>query len=200
MGRIKLDEKDYPQALAYFKKIIEKDKKNRFGWLYTGFTYTDMDSLKSTEATYKAALQELPEDASIWAFYGVSLQRQEKYQQAIEAFKKALELEPYNINAVTSLPLIYETLEMYEQCDSVYEAAVNRFPDNALLLNNFSYSLAERNIRLKEALEMAKKAVKAKPDNAAYLDTIGWIYFKLKNVEQAEEYIKKQVKPARNSV
>ena len=40
---------------------------------------------------------------------------------------------------------------------------------------------------------MSQKAVAAEPDNAAYLDTIGWIYYKLGNYIEAEKYIKQAI-------
>jgi Tfp pilus assembly protein PilF len=95
--------------------------------------------------------------------------------------------------------VVYESLGQFEKSDSLYEAALNKFPDNALLLNNFSYSLSERDIRLDEALEMIKKALTIVPDNGAYLDTIGWIYYKWKNYPEAEKYIKQAIEVRENS-
>ena len=59
------------------------------------------------------------------------------------------------------------------------------------MLNNYGYSLAERNIQIDLALTMAKKAIAAQPDNASFLDTMGWVYFRLGDYKQAEVYIKK---------
>jgi tetratricopeptide (TPR) repeat protein len=82
---------------------------------------------------------------------------------------------------------------MVAKSDSLYEVAIERFPENALLLNNYSYSLSERNLQLDRALEMSKKANILEPDRPAYLDTIGWIYFKLGKLEEAEFYIRKSI-------
>ncbi len=199
MGRIELESKNYLQALTNFNKIIEKDSTNRFGWLFLGFTYTDMGEISQAEKNYKQAVIKLPKDASLWSYYGLTMYSQKKYKEAVHPLKKALELEPLSMNALTTLPIIYENLKMYNQCDSLYEIAIKRFPDNDLLLNNYSYSLSERNIRVDEALEMAKKAVKGQPQNAAFLDTIGWIYFKLGQYEDAELYIKKSIEIQSNS-
>ena len=66
-------------------------------------------------------------------------------------------------------------------------------------LNNYSYSLVERNIHLNKALEMAKKAIELEPDNAAYLDTIGWIYYKMDNIDKALSFIRKSVELDNNN-
>ncbi|MCB0315715.1 MAG: tetratricopeptide repeat protein, partial [Calditrichaeota bacterium] len=78
---------------------------------------------------------------------------------------------------------------MYSRLDSLYEAALAIYPTNALLLNNYSYSLGERGVHLERALEMARRALERDPQNGAYLDTIGWIYYKLGNYPRALEYL-----------
>jgi tetratricopeptide (TPR) repeat protein len=80
---------------------------------------------------------------------------------------------------------------MWQKSDSLYEVSIEKHPDNSLLLNNYSYSLSERGIQLEKALSMVKKALKSEPDNGAYLDTIGWIYYKMGDYKAAQDYIKK---------
>ena len=161
--------------------------------MFLGFTYTDMGHPDSATVIYEKALTVFPTDATLLSFYGYSLQEQEKYGEAIPPLTKAIQLDPENINAISSLAVVYENLALYEKCDSLYSVGIEKFPDNALLLNNYSYSLGERNIRLEEALSMAQKAINSNPDNAAYLDTIGWIHFKLGNLVEAEKYLKRAV-------
>lgn len=199
LGRVELEEKNFEQAISYFKKVLEIDEKNRYGWLFLGFAYSDMGELTKAEETYKSAVELINDDASLWTWLGIVLQRQKKFAESIEPFKKALLLDPKNINALSSLPVVLEELDLFEQSDEVYEEGIKNIPDNALLLNNFAYSLAERNIRLPDALEMSQKAIELEPDNAAYLDTIGWIYFKLKEYKNAENFILKSLDLRPNS-
>ena len=50
---------------------------------------------------------------------------------------------------------------------------------------------ADRGIKLNEALSFTQKAVQSDPTNGAYLDSLGWAYFKLNRLDLAEEYLKK---------
>jgi len=122
--------------------------------------------------------------------YGVTLNRLNKNTEAIEVFERTLAVDSTNLTALTSLGMLYDQLRQYEKCDSLYELALKRYPDNDLLMNNYSYSLSERGIRLSYALELAKKAVEAQPENGAYLDTIGWIYYKMGQYDLALKFIK----------
>jgi Tfp pilus assembly protein PilF len=84
-------------------------------------------------------------------------------------------------------------LHRYQESDSLYEEGLKLDPKSALLLNNYGYSLAERGLQLRRALEMSKQAVSAEPDNSAYLDTYGWIFYQLENYNDAAGYIEKSV-------
>jgi tetratricopeptide (TPR) repeat protein len=68
-----------------------------------------------------------------------------------------------------------------------------------MILNNFAYSLAERGLDLDRALKMVQKAVDEEPENSSYLDTIGWVYYKLGNYEKAKEFIFKAIEQDGNN-
>ena len=77
--------------------------------------------------------------------------------------------------------------------DSLYEEALRVDPQSALLLNNYGYSLSERGLQLNRALEMSLIAITSEPENSAYLDTYGWICYRLGQYQQARQYIEKAV-------
>jgi len=85
---------------------------------------------------------------------------------------------------------------MWNECDSTYERALEIDSANATINNNLAYSLSERGIRLGEALVMAKIAIEKEPLNSSFLDTIGWVYYKLGDYEKAKEYLEKAIEVA----
>ncbi len=198
-GRIELEDKRYTDALKYFKKALQLDDRNPLPWLLLAFTYSDMDSTSKADSTFQSLLRRFPDNAQFWAFYGNFLQEKKHYPKAVKIFKKVLDLEPNNEAALSGLAIIYENMKMFNQCDSIYEVAIKRLPDNPLILNNYSYSLTERGKDLQKALKMAKRAIELRPNNAAYLDTYGWVLYKLKRYEEAERYIKQSVNLRPNS-
>ena len=66
-------------------------------------------------------------------------------------------------------------------------------PTNAMTLNYLGYMLADKGSGLPEALKMIRKAVELEPMNGAYLDSLGWAYFKLGEYELAEENLRQAV-------
>jgi Flp pilus assembly protein TadD len=62
-----------------------------------------------------------------------------------------------------------------------------------MTLNYLGYMLADKGVRLPEALKMIRKAVELEPTNGAYLDSLGWAYFKLGQYEMAEDNLRQAV-------
>ncbi len=91
--------------------------------------------------------------------------------------------------ALAALGLLHARKKDQEASDAFYQQALALHPDNTLALNNYAYGLAERGTRLAEAREMARRAVALDPQNPSYLDTLGWIYFKLNQFDEARKWI-----------
>jgi Flp pilus assembly protein TadD len=70
-----------------------------------------------------------------------------------------------------------------------YGKAVDIDPENANALNGLGYALACEGREPAKALTCCRKAVDKKPDNPAYLDSLGWAYYRLGYVEEARDYL-----------
>ena len=67
-------------------------------------------------------------------------------------------------------------------------------PGNPIAMNNLGYFLLERDERYQEAFELIQQAVKIDPTNPSYLDSLGWAYFKLGKLPEAEKYLKEALR------
>lgn len=73
--------------------------------------------------------------------------------------------------------------------EQALRAILKETPGNPMALNNLGYFLTERGEKLEEAVEMIKQALKVDPKNPSYLDSLGWAYFKLGKLGEAEKYL-----------
>lgn len=93
-------------------------------------------------------------------------------------------------------------LERQGQVDSaiaVLGEVVGAEPKNAQALNYLGYLLADKNLRLKYARDLIKKALEIEPNNAAYLDSYGWVYYRLRDFEKAVEYLSRAASLSRDA-
>ena len=84
---------------------------------------------------------------------------------------------------------MYERQKDFDRAESLFKEILKENPSNAVVLNYLGYMLADRGVRLDEAVRYVKEALAVDPRNGAYLDSLGWAYFKLNDLENAEKYL-----------
>jgi len=92
--------------------------------------------------------------------------------------------------------------ERQGQVDSavlVLEEVVTAAPKNAQALNYLGYLLADKNLRLKYARDLIKRALDIEPDNAAYLDSYGWVFYRLQDFGKAFKYLSRAASLTRDA-
>jgi Flp pilus assembly protein TadD len=191
LGRIAYENENFSEAESLFIFLTQDNPENRFGWLFLALIYNQQNEQQMSIKVLKQALTIHRDDPDLLAMYGSALSQTGQDQEAIKPLERALEQDRENIATISSIAAVYDKLQMWNKSDSLYNEALKREPRNALLLNNYSYSLSQRNIELEKALEMVTLALEIDPDNGAYLDTKGWIYYQLKDFEKALFYIQK---------
>ncbi|BDC52436.1 hypothetical protein F183_A47510 [Bryobacterales bacterium F-183] len=92
---------------------------------------------------------------------------------------------------------MYEKQKKFDLAEAEFRRVLKDDPDNASALNYLGYMLADRNVRIPEAYEMIKKAVDKEPSNGAYLDSLGWVYFRMGRLDEAEKYLKVALEQAK---
>lgn len=193
VGRIYYSKREHGRASAFFTRTIELQKDIPQLWALRGVNYIQMDSLNRAVQNFQEALSAFPNDPEINYLIGTVYSQQKRFDQAIVYLSKSYKLEPDNEQNILALCGAYDELKMYQQSEPLYEKLLQLDPDRPILLNNFAYHLSLRNVRLDEALVMSQKAVAAEPENAAYLDTIGWIYYQLGEYEKAKSFIEQSL-------
>ena len=109
----------------------------------------------------------------------------ERYDDALIYYNNYVEFRPDNEGA--SLGRAELLLRMNRLPDAIleYRRAVKRWPDSAMSLNAFGYTLADRTDEYREAEKLIRKALKLEPESAAIIDSMGWVLFKLGRYDEA---------------
>lgn len=96
---------------------------------------------------------------------------------------------------------LYEQQDRHADAERAFRAVLERDPGHAPTLNYLGYMLAERGERLDEAVGLIQQALAEDPHNASYLDSLGWAWFKKKDLAKAREYLEPAARQLpRNSV
>ena len=126
-----------------------------------------------------------------WIYYHAH-----QYQTAAEKYEAYIakhKTSPFARQAQFSLSAIYVELGDLPKGEKILEDYLAENPDDPGVNNDLGYLYADQGKNLEKARGMIEKAVAAEPENAAYLDSMGWVLFKLKEFEKARDWLQKAV-------
>ncbi len=165
-----------------------------------GLSYAQLEEHKEAKPLLIKAVTINPGDVMALSALGYTLNQLKEDDEALKYLNRALDIDPNNMQVLGMAGLIYENKKNYDQSDKLYQKALKVDSTDAQILNNYAYSLSERGTDLDKALNMAKIAVEKEPKNSSYLDTMGWIYYKLGDYGKAAKYIEDAIECGEKSV
>lgn len=137
------------------------------------------------EIIFKALAEKNPRKSEFAVYLGQLYYASGKKQQAMEQFALAVEMDPKNTDLLYVVGSYYldtdkrsEGIKLIKQC-----LVVN--PEDPDCLNSLAYAYAEDNINIDEAMKAIYTALKAEPNNAAFIDTLGWLHYRKGDLENA---------------
>ena len=158
----------------------------------------DADSLiKYSDRTIRL----FPSQALANYYNGIGHFNKKEYPAAIKSINRALDLQPNektDLLAImySTLGDIYNITHQYELSDNAFDKALGYDPNDATVLNNYSYYLSERGQKLEQAEKMSLKSLQIRPGEGTFLDTYGWILYKRGNYDDARDYVQQALRKA----
>jgi len=113
----------------------------------------------------------------------------EQYQPAIAMLQDALRKTPDDVDLQFELGSTYERSGDTKSAERVFLGILEKHAEHAGTLNYLGYMWADHGVNLDRAAEMLNRAVKQEPRNGAYIDSLGWVYFRQGKLDLAEKYL-----------
>jgi tetratricopeptide (TPR) repeat protein len=190
------DAKQFDKAIELSRKAVEADPKNKEFKLMLAGELADQGKADEGLAMARAQLDNTDNDRTVWLAMGQIDIRLRRWKDAEDAFNKAGALTTKTEDRTYLLFLRGELAERqkhYEPAEQFFRQALELDPKSSMTMNYLGYMMADKGIKLTEALSLVRKAVELEPMNGAYLDSLGWVYFKLGQYELAEENLRQAV-------
>lgn len=108
---------------------------------------------------------------------------------AISLMKSATAGKPEDLDLQFQLGSLYERAGDRKSAEAVFAGVLEKNPEHAPSLNYLGYMWAESGVNLDRAQDMLTRAVGQEPKNGAYIDSLGWVYFRLGKLDLAEKYL-----------
>jgi tetratricopeptide (TPR) repeat protein len=188
----------YDKSLESYKRALALKKDVLQVWQQVLVIYNTQRDWKNLQATATEALEYFPNQAIIYLFKGGAEQQNKEYEKSVTSLSKGERMsadnEKLRSQFLANLGDVYHSMGKYEASDSAYDRALKYDPENAYVLNNYSYYLSLRKTNLEKAKQMSAYSNKLEPGNASFLDTYAWILFQLKDYTGAKEWQEKAMK------
>jgi tetratricopeptide (TPR) repeat protein len=120
--------------------------------------------------------------------------KEKDYPTAYQVVNDALSENPENTNLLYSRGLLSERMGNLKQLETDLRHIMSINPENAEAMNALGYTLANKTDRLEEALTLIRQALILSPNNPAIIDSLGWAYYRLGDLDRALEYLQQAFK------
>lgn len=191
MGLAEELNKNSDQALIWFASVPADSQ--RFQSAQTRYInlLADNGDLEKARLHLKLLRKEQPERAiQYYLFEAQFLMERDQKQAAFDMYTDALKEKPGNIDLLHGRAMVAEPLNRLAILEQDLNEILAKDPNNHQALNALGYTLADRTNRHQEALELIKKAVALSPNDPFYLDSLGWVYYRLGELEKAVEHLR----------
>jgi tetratricopeptide (TPR) repeat protein len=118
------------------------------------------------------------------------LMGQKRYDSAYSLLSEGLAEHPKNSDLLYTRSLVSEKLNDIVSVEQDLRAILDLDTNNASALNALGYSLANHTDRYQEALALIRQALEISPDDAAIVDSLGWVLYRLGKYEEAETHLR----------
>jgi tetratricopeptide (TPR) repeat protein len=184
--------KDLPKADAEARAAMAKFPNDRMVRTVYASLLADSGKNDAAIAEMKKLVADHP-DRETWMSLAQVYDKTKQYPEMANALEEAGKLsqskeEKQSVQFMRGA--MYEKQKQFDQAEAEFRKLIEADPNNAGALNYLGYMMADRGIRLQEALQLITKALELDPGNGAYLDSLGWVYYRLGRYDEAEEQLR----------
>ncbi|MDH5352848.1 MAG: tetratricopeptide repeat protein [Gammaproteobacteria bacterium] len=187
LGRVNEERQRYDDAIDWYKQV--HDGQYQFD---SRLRIADMlgrsGRIEEAHDYLKAMLKGSQSNASLVRIYlaeGGLLRSVDKYHEAVEVYNTALGIVPGNNDLLYARAMTAQNIGRIDILEADLKAILKTEPDNAHALNALGFTLADQTDRYQEAYELIKRAIEIMPEDAAIIDSFGWVNYRLGRYEEA---------------
>lgn len=201
LGSLYYEIKEYERAAEVLQRALILNPDFEPAYYDIAGAYINADKPDDALKYLNRARERFQKRRFILEFYtGIAYARKKDYKSSLKALTEAeIIAKAYETNRLTApfyfqLGAAFERNGDYKTAEKYFDKCLNLDPNFPEALNYLGYMWADLNINLNKAKVLIEKALKIEPDNAAYLDSMGWVYYRQKKFNKALQYIEKAAK------
>ena len=189
----------FEEALRLLEPLEQQKTLSDNGHYTLGFVYSRLERLDDAVEAFNKIKAAQPDFLPVYLVLGRLYFNLKELDRAVSVFNEGLKLVPEddkeNRREFTfAMANVYHEQGDNSRTESYLKQVLKDNPDYAPALNYLGYFYAERGMKLKEAHRLINRALEKDPKNGHYIDSLGWVLFKMGHNEEALDYIKASLK------
>ncbi|MDH5357559.1 MAG: tetratricopeptide repeat protein [Gammaproteobacteria bacterium] len=185
---------DIDAALIWFASVPADSQRFQAAQSRYVHLLADNGQLKEARLHIKLLRKEHPDRSVHYYLFEASFLRERGHEQAaFDIYSEALKHHPDHIELLYGRAMVSEPLNRLSVLEQDLLAILAQQPNNPQALNALGYTLTDRTNRHEEALALILKAIEIKPNDPFYLDSLGWVYYRMGKLNEAVRYLKQAV-------
>ena len=179
------------KAIEHYKQSLVLDASEPRNHLYLANVQMKAKKYADAVATMEQARQKFPDRPQVAYFLANALSRAKRHKDALAIFAKAADESRGRDDSMLDEDFYFQWGAVAEQAGEIDKAAdlmkkaIALNPEMPEPYNYLGYMWVDKGMNLEEAGGMIKKALEISPKNGAYLDSLGWYYFKVGKFDEA---------------
>jgi len=187
----------FDAAIEAYKKVPETSPIRKNVQIRKAYALNSMEKVDEAKALLVSLAEQSADDVRIYDALGSILRSRQRYEEAEKYYGKAIGLikkpKERHWSLYYARGVCREQLKNWKNAESDLKMALKLNPNQPLVLNYLGYSWVDQGINLKQAMNYIRKAVKLKPDDGYFVDSLGWAHYRLGDYKSAAKYLERAV-------
>ena len=184
LARTHEENRNYSMAISYYNKYYNFSRESNI-LVHIGYIYGTQGKYKKAYDYFLKSVKSDPENPGSYFFWGLVQIWEGKNIEARDNILRAISIKNDEETYYFYLAVAYEKLNAIDKSIENLKLAISYNKNSARSYNYLGYLYADKNMNIDEAYTLVQKALEIEPDNGAYLDSLGWIYYRKGEYESA---------------
>ncbi|MGD9866956.1 MAG: tetratricopeptide repeat protein [Hyphomicrobiales bacterium] len=197
LGEVFDRNKKYEAAIEMYDRVPGESPLALNAQIRKAYDLNSLDRPDESKALLDKLIAAHPSETRPIEAAGIILRARKRYEESAGYYSRAIAmLETPGKNDWSlfyARGVCHERMKEWPKAEADFKEAMKLNPDEPLILNYLGYSWIDQGINIKEGLELVRKAVKLKPDDGYFVDSLGWAHYKLRDYKLAVEHLERAV-------
>src|SRR4029434_4342914 len=180
-----------------YERVLLNSPLHRYAQIQLALNLDSLDRTDEAKASFEKVIAANPTDLEAIMALGNVLRGRKQFAECADVYSKGIDTigKPEKSNWVIYhfRGICFERAKQWAKAEADLKMALELFPDQPHVLNYLGYSWIDQGVSLDEGMRMIKRAVEQRDDDGYIVDSLGWAYYRLGNMEEAVKQLERAI-------